>query len=174
MYYEIVGLCPRSDLSISAWGFGVTLFPQFKEAAIASGLDQAKMGKLVETTGRSWLDGCGFDTRYDPDDERPAFERDEAPRKMGPNARPLYQTHSIRITWGEWGPEHITVPGNACGLDIDSGVFAPEGGMVLNPHNVDCMRQAMLLLIVFTFLAESITIQAKGSVPTGEGVNTYG
>jgi len=27
------------------------------------------------------------------------------------------------------------------------------------------------LLIVFTFLAESITIQAKGSVTTGEGVN---
>jgi hypothetical protein len=31
----------------------------------------------------------------------------------------LWTDRDIRVEWGEWGPEHISVPGNACALDID-------------------------------------------------------
>ncbi len=74
-------------------------------------------------------------------------------RKLGPNAVPLYGEHEIRVSWGTWGIEHITVPGNACGLDIDKGYHSPRNGRILVPHNIDNFQQVILLLTVFTTLA---------------------
>ena len=54
------------------------------------------------------------------------------------------------------GPEHITVPGNACGLDVDQGLGAPRDGKVLQPHNIDSSNQVILLLTVFTTIADLI------------------
>ncbi len=141
MNYQIVGLCPRSDLTMSAWGFGIQLYPGFKDAVKASGIDKEQARTAVETMGRSWLDGCGFGNMFDYEGE----------------TEPLYKPNQdLRIQWGEWGPEHITVPGNACGLDIDDGLSSPKGGKILQPHNIDSMKQAMLLLMVFTWFAEAI------------------
>jgi hypothetical protein len=102
--------------------------------------------------GRSWLDGCKFATMFDPDNC--GFGADKK-KPLGPNARPLYKPGlDLRVTWGKWGPEHITVPGNACGLDVDENGFgSPRDGACLNPHNVDSVNQAHLLLVVFTWFA---------------------
>lgn len=143
MHYTIQNLTPRSDISLGRWGFSVLLAPEFKQAVARSGLDNEKARTAIENLGRDWLDGCGYDTLIEYDGKK----------------EPLYKPHtSIRVDWGEWGPEHITVPGNACGLDLGSGIGAPPGGACLHPHNVDSMSQAMLLLTVFTWFAELIYI----------------
>lgn len=143
MNYQIIGLCPRGNLGLGGWGFCIKLYPGFKVAVSESGIDQEKVNTAVENMGRVWLDGCKFDRMLEYDDKKePIFK---------PN-RDLY------VSWGEWGPEHITAPGNACGLDIDidEGLLSPRNGKILTPHNIDRMQQAMLLLIVFTWFAEAI------------------
>jgi hypothetical protein len=153
MYYHIQGLCPTGQMSGA--GFHIQLWPEWKALVSESRLEQKNCDIAIERMGRTWLDGCGFDAMYDPDqspDDR--FNK----KKMGPNARPLYEPRtSLRVRWGEWGPEHIDVPGDACGLDIDDHAFSrPKGGVTLLPHNVDSIRQAHLLLVVFTFFADCI------------------
>ena len=141
MYYQIEGLCSaRSDIDLNKWGFGIKLFPGFKELVSKSEITQDAVYRAVENMGRSWLDGCGFDHNFEYDGEKSKLYR--------PN-------QDLRVQWGKWGPEHITVPGNACGLDLDNGITAPKNGRNLSPHNVDSMKQAMLLLIVFTWFAET-------------------
>ena len=63
--------------------------------------------------------------------------------KLGPRAHPLYEPNiALRISWGEWGLEHITVPGDACGLDIEHHTFGNTlDGPVLQPHNIDTWNQ---------------------------------
>jgi len=148
MNYDIVGLCPRSDLSIGAWGFSIKLYPEFKNQVSQSELTADNARETISKLGRSWLDGCGFEEKYEIDGEE----------------KWLYTPNQdLRVSWGEWGLEHITVPGNACGLDITGGIGAPiGGGKCLAPHNIDSMRQTMLLLVVFTWFTESIGILADG------------
>jgi hypothetical protein len=140
---------------MSGAGFHIQIWPEWKSLVAESGLEQKNCNIAIENMGRVWLDGCGFNAMYDPDqspDDR------FAKKKMGPNARPLYDPRtSLRVKWGEWGTEHIDVPGNACGLDIDDRAMCrPEGGSVLLPHNVDSIKQAHILLVVFTFFADCI------------------
>lgn len=154
--YNIKGLCPRTDIDMGRCGFGIDLHPSWKEAVAACDwLGQPQVNEGIKNMHRAWLDGCGFNSIYDPDNS--GFDRDKN-KKPGPNARPLYDVHSIHVRWGEWGPEHITVPGNACGLDIDRGFGGFLGGMSLVPHNVDSIAQAHLLLVVFTFFAETLVL----------------
>ena len=141
MNYQIISLCPRGDLGLGGWGFCIKLYSGFKVAVLESGIDQKQAYTVVENMGRVWLDGCGFNKLFDHDDKKEFLFK--------PN-------RDLLISWGEWGPEHITVPGNACGLDIADGIMCPEDGKILVPHNIDAMRQAMLLLMVFTWFAEAI------------------
>lgn len=155
--YSIYGLCPRPQMSGA--GFGIKLWPAWKDAVAKYNLTQKQVNAAIERLGRDWLDGCGFNSIYDPDNC--GFDRDKT-KKPGPNARPMYEPRtSIRVTWGEWGIEHITVPGNACGLDIDSSLGAPRGGRSLTPHNVDSLAQAHLLLVVFCWFADAIISNAE-------------
>ena len=127
---------------MSGHGLVIQLSKQWKEEIALASLDQEKINDLIESKGRNWLDVCGYGQKTKWDDGKDF----------------LYNPRDIRVTWGDWGPEHITVPGNACGLDID---YFPGGfvdGMSLNPHNVDSMSQAYLLLIVFTNIAEYIVL----------------
>lgn len=149
--YHVYGLCPRTDIDMGRCGFGIKLWPSWRDAVAEVGLTQENIQNALKSYNRQWLDGCGFGRMYDPD-KRP-FDKDE---RLGPNARPLYDIHSIHLTWGEWGPEHITVPGNACGLDISKGICAPINGRVLEPHNIDSFGQVMLLLTIFTTFADHI------------------
>ncbi len=156
MFYSIAGLMPVSGMGTS--GFMVKLFPGFREMVAAYDLDQERVNNAIKSMGREWLDACGFDATYDPEESIESRLGIKKKEKPGPNARPLYMPNeAIRVSWGEWGPEHITVPGNACGLDLDRGICAPRNGRALVPHNVDSPRQAMLLLIVFCWFAEALT-----------------
>lgn len=157
--YHIFGLCPRTDINMGRCGFGIKLYPHWKDAVEKSAITQKNINSAIESYHRAWLDGCGYDTMFDPE-AGPLSERKGT--KPGLNARPLYDIHSIRVAWGEWGPEHIAVPGNACGLDISrGGLGAPMGGAVLEPHNIDSLAQQVLLLTVFTTIADHIILDIE-------------
>lgn len=136
--YHITNICPRTDIAMGRCGFTIHLFESWREAVKVSQLDQEKVDLLIHNMHRQWLDGCGFEKTV----------------KRGPEY-PVYSEHSIRVTWGEWGPEHITVPGDACGLDLDRGLFSRESRR-LSPHNVDRLNQVVLLLVVFTTIADCV------------------
>ncbi len=157
MLYHIVGLAPRRTMSGA--GFCIHLWPEWKLAVARWNKDQAAINKAIKTMHRGWLDGCGYDAIYDPsEDPMDKWKREKmgTPRKLSKDAHPLYGEHSITVQWGEWGLEHMTIPGNACGLDIDKGYGCPKDGRVLGPHNVDTIAQAHLLLVVFTWFADCI------------------
>jgi len=159
--YLIRGLCHRSDISMGQHGFVIDLSPKWKEAVKqASFLNAEKIGRLIEHMGGEWLDACGYSGMFDPDNC--GFDADKS-LPPGPNARRLYEPRdAIRVSWGEWGPEHISVPGNACGLDIDKSYSSPfRDGRTLTPHNIDCWRQKYLLLIVFTTIAEHVAAESR-------------
>jgi hypothetical protein len=148
MSYQIAGLCGSVSDHLGSWEFSIKLFPAFKTDVKDSGLTRENIQTAITNMGRQWLDSCGFDSLFEYDGKK----------------EPLYKPEmSLRVTWGEWGPEHISVPGNACGLDIGAGIYCPRGGRVLYPHNVDSMRQAMLLLAVFTWIAEMVQMLAEGN-----------
>jgi len=112
--------------------FFIVLTDKFRNAVAKSNLTQENMDALVRNLGNSILTGHGY----------PAVEKDAL-------------CCSLRVKWGEYGPEHITVPGDACGLDIDTRfVGALPGEVALSPHNVDSIRQASMLLSIFIYIAE--------------------
>ena len=127
--YHIDGLCPRTDIAMGRCGFNIQLFPDWKKAVDKSGLTQQKINTLLDNMHRPWLDGCGYDALFDPDEtpeERWKRHHGLLTANPGPNTHPLYGRTELRIQWGEWGPEHLVVPGDACGLDIEDGCGAPR------------------------------------------------
>lgn len=154
--YAIRQLCPRTDITMGAHAFSIDLSPAWVEAVAASGMTQEFVDRHIALMGNDWLSVCGWNSYYDPDNSGVWADRDLPP---GPRAVRSPDYRSIRVNWGEWGPEHITVPGNACGLDIGSEFACLfHGGRQLDPHNIDCWAQKQLLLIVFTELAESVIL----------------
>lgn len=163
--YLIRGLSPRRDISMGAHGFAIELSPEWPTLVAASGLTEEQVRGKIANLGNDWLDACGYNGMYDPD---APFDVNQViwprPRKLGPRATRQYEaSRSIRVQWGPWGLEHISVPGNACGLDIDDHSFGTfiEGARMLTPHNIDSAMQKMLLLIVFTSFAEDIVLFSR-------------
>src|ERR1044071_3347567 len=158
MYHIDIGV-PIQDNG--GWSLGIRLWPSWRNAVAKSIITQEGVNNVIDNMGRAWLDACGYDRIFDPDNC--GFDADPK-RPPGPSARHMYRPNiDLRVTWGEWGPEHITVPGDACGLDITTGLDTPEGGRSLMPHNLDTMRQLVLLLLVFTWFAGSLTMQRGSS-----------
>lgn len=156
MYYDIDCLCPRTDIDMSRHGFCIKLYPEWRELVAHRDLSQEQVETALTNMGRLWLDACGYNQIFDPDNCGARNDRDIPP---GPNARPSYQPNQdLRVSWGEWGPEHISVPGNACGLDCEEGSGSPRGGRTLQPHNIDSASQKLLLLIVFTWFASDMAL----------------
>lgn len=154
--YSIDCLCPTGGLG--GYGFVIHLSPEFKEAVKRSGINQESADHVIKTFGLEWLQKCGFSDYFDIENCGYTKEQRELPSL---ETRPLYTYREIRIRWGEWGLEHISIPGNACGLDIGGNfgcVF--ENGQLLTPHNVDSWNQVNLLLIIFTWFAHSMTLEA--------------
>lgn len=160
MLYQIVTGTPRRDMG--GFGFEIRLWPEWKKLVAEWPHGQDDVDRAIVSLGEAWLDACGYDTMTDPDQS--AMDMWEAeklgkPIKLGPNAHRLYEARfAIRVSWGEWGPEHITVPGNACGLNISRGLGGPPDGMTLFPHNVDAMCQAYLLMVVFNWFADAMIL----------------
>lgn len=157
MHYEIEGLCPVDHMSVGNHCFFITLYPEWRDLVERSVLTQEKIDAMLSARGRQWLDACGFDSIFDPDNC--GFEADRS-KGPGPNAYPTHRPLlDLRVAWGKWGPEHIQVPGNACGLDLDVGVpMAHRGARVLCPHNIDNWSQKNLLLMTFTHIASSMAL----------------
>ncbi|MBR4040838.1 MAG: hypothetical protein IKJ09_00790 [Bacteroidaceae bacterium] len=130
--YRLLSWFPQQHNGCAGASFGIALTPEWLDAVNKSKLNQSAVNKLIDSIGNDILRGHGFD----PVDEEEIHFR-------------------IRVGWGDWGPEHITVPGNACGLDI---VHSPVGGFPgeihLLPHNVDSLAQASMILTVFVKIAE--------------------
>ena len=112
--------------------FYIVLTDKFRKAVEKSKLTQENMDALIVNLGNAILSGHGC-------------------QEVDKNMLPC----NLRVKWGEYGPEHISVPGNACGLDIDTRfVGALPGEVALMPHNVDTIRQASMLLSIFIYIAE--------------------
>lgn len=159
--YAFNGICQRRGCSMGSHAFHIFLMPEFKKAVKDSEINQDNVDTLIIREGRYWLDSTGFDRKFDPDNC--GFNADPM-KPPGPNAYYAHEPRTaIRVRWGEWGPEHISVPGNACGLDIDrSSVGNPfDGGSMLCPHNIDSLYQKHLLLIVFTEIAGCVLTLAS-------------
>lgn len=142
--YLLRNFCHRTDIDMGVHGFCIDLHPDVPALVEASGIDQEHADTALSRICKLWLQRCGFKHYlHDGDDDR--------------SVRCL-----VRIGWGEWGPEHISVPGNACGLDISDscGCLFP-GGRMLSPHNVDTLAQKYLLTTVFCFFVESIYLQSR-------------
>lgn len=156
MFYLIRSICP-TDHSVGRHGFAIELHPKWRDLVVVGDMNQERVNQTIERFGRQWLDCCGFDAMHDPDNYGHLRDPKKPP---GPNARKIYEPRtSIRVQWGEWGPEHISVPGNACGLDIErNGFGCLLHGAVLQPHNVDSWSQKQLLLIAFTYIAETMVL----------------
>lgn len=90
LLYHIPTIYPDVN-KMGGCGFSVKLYPAWKELVAASDLSNDRIQEIVRCEAAGWLAGHGYDSSYDKS--------------------------SIRIKSGEWGPEHITIPGNACGLD---------------------------------------------------------
>lgn len=146
MLYHIKHWSPHPEMGGA--GFSIALFPAWKEAVAQSGIDQANIDHLIKNVGPRWLKDHQFDGELS-----------------------LYK---LRIQWGEWGPEHLSVPGNACGLDIDSmGIGKPSGGAILTPHNVDSLWQASLLLTMFVHIADLFVLEiALGKINPFEAASS--
>lgn len=139
--FLIHGYCPRSDINMGAHGFCIELFPEYKDLVASSEIGQTEVNQMIDNCGPAWLNGCGF--------------------KIRDGSNPRLSFYKLQVRWGEWGPEHITVPGNACGLDIDQsavGFHNPQRGSMLVPHNVDSWSQKNLLLLVFLEITNSLVL----------------
>ena len=137
MLYHI-SWAPQVQDIMSGCGFIIKLFPRWRREIIKSKLNQEDINNLIECDALDLLKNNGFDTD----------------RYKGSN---FLAKESFYIAWGEWGLEHITIPGtNATGLDIEDSPGAPKNGRILVPHNIDHLRQASLLLAIFTRVADCI------------------
>lgn len=156
--YSIDQLCP-SGQPLGGYGFSIHLHPAYRDAVKASGYTQDHADKAVKAFGVEWLQKCGFSHYYDPENNGFQANAHAIPSE---ETKPSYSARAIRITWGEWGVEHISVPGNACGLDIGRSLGGPfDGGKTLTPHNIDSWSQVCLLLVAFSWLTNSVLISAR-------------
>ena len=127
MIYHILHWQPEQRMNGA--GFSIALFDKWKEQITISNIKQENINLMLERYAPYILEGHGYD-------------------------KSIYNAGDIRVTWGVWGPEHITVPGNACGLDISHAYGF--GDKLLTPHNVDSLKQASMLLTVFLKIADLV------------------
>ena len=128
--YRLNGWFPNGNMGGA--GFCIILTQKWKKAVSNSNINQEKVNNLIQNVGNKILEAHGR-------------------KEVEPHMLPYY----LNVKWGEWEPEHITVPGNACGLDIDTHcVGCYPGEVAFTPHNVDSVFQASMILTLFVYLAE--------------------
>ena len=138
MYYDIIMPYPQkdafSDFPLAQWGPTILLYPEFKSKVVP-------YLNYTNEQVKYWCDGLGK-------------------RILEANG---FNYGEVRIVLGDWGLEHIAVPGNACGLDIWDDMCAPDGGMSLLPHNVDSRMQCMALITVFTWFMHTASLNSRNA-----------
>lgn len=136
--YLIRGLEPNPEC-MAAHSFCIELSPEWREMAAASGIDQESVNRKVGRMEASWKKAVGINCKT---------------------------SREIRVDWGDWGIRHVTVPGNACGLDIEERAFGTfiDNAAMLVPHNVDSWMQKKLILLAFCSIAEDIVLLSRTEV----------
>ncbi len=111
MMYCIRGYCHLpTHLQIGAHGFAVDLSAEWPDLVRRAGITDEQIQHMLKEKAEHWLDAAGYGGHFT--------------EESGPGSGRKYPARCVRVTWGEWGPEHITVPGNACGLDIEKAASA--------------------------------------------------
>jgi hypothetical protein len=154
--YSIDGLNPSGGMG--GHGFVIHLHLDFHKAVAVSDIQQEHVDRVLKAYGPEWLINTGHTHYYDPGAYHDPWDFDERRRKYKIPSDEARLSEKLSVTWGEWGPEHITVPGNACGLDLDKGTSGCifDDGVCLVPHNIDSWNQKMLLLLIFTWFAHAV------------------
>lgn len=133
-HYEVVGFCPRTDIDMGRWAFGIRLSSSYAALLKDVPINQKRFDNLharchevlLAVQGRDYLD---------------LFHRSY------PHLQ--FWEDTCLLT-------NISVPGNACGLDMEWGTFNELGkrdrehAVEYLPHNIDSMAQAVSLLAVWT------------------------
>lgn len=151
MMYCIRGYCHLpTHLRVGAHGFAVDLSAEWPDLVRRAGITDEQIQHMLKEKAEHWLDAAGYGGHFT--------------EESGLGSGRKYPARCVRVTWGEWGPEHITVPGNACGLDIEKRGFGSVyvgDCATLQPHNVDSLSQKYLLTIVFTEIAYLLMLFAR-------------
>lgn len=132
--YIIRGLMPRGDISLGRYCLCIELHPMMQEIVAASDYSQEKADYWLKLHGKQLLKQCEMEWASE---------------------------HRLRVSYGPWGLEHISVPGNACGLDIDTSMCLFRGGRILVPHNLDSKKQQDLLVLIFCEITSDIVLLSK-------------
>lgn len=153
--FLIDGLCPTQNLG--GYGFTIYLSSSWEKMVSLTSITQDDIDRLVKTFGNTWAQSCGMGSWFDPDNCGLWNKKG-----LVPSSQTTF-THNIRLKWGRWGLEHISVPGNACGLDIDlcclGSPFDNSVGLV--PHNIDNWGQVNLILVIWSYFSNLIMFNAK-------------
>lgn len=148
--YHIRCLVPRNDHYLGNHGFCIDLHPSYKDYVLRSGITQDKIDFYIKNEGNRWLDCLGYNGTYNSIDELGNTQQ-----------KRIYEvSSSIKVEWGEWGLEHILVPGNACTLDLEKDPLASSFklGARLEPHNIDSWSQKNLMLLIFTQISDLVIV----------------
>lgn len=126
---------PRQGMNGS--GFTIELLPEWKERISKSEITADKAQNMINRFTPLWLENHGYNLE-------------------------LHKYGSIKFIWDDdWGIRSLSVPGNACGLDLGSGMGLVNGGMALEPHNIDSLRQSSMLLTIFSQFADYLMMEKK-------------
>lgn len=159
-FYEIVHGIPR--VGELGFGFQIRVWPAWREVVAAYSPTPGAQRAWLHHVGNDLLDACGYGEPFQSFQSVAEELMGITPSSLipAPTER-LYDATRGAITfqWGAWGLEHITIPGNGCGLDIDETVaLKPDGGVVLLTHNVDTMQQSYLLQCIYGWFAHTMLL----------------
>jgi len=143
-------------------GFMVYLFSDWKRAVSLSGITQETINDFILHSGLIQLilhfPHVGKDWPwYKGNKLAKPIESFSAEEKL------LVITKDLDITWGEWGPERISVPGNGwCGIYLDHSKVKDDSAALV-PHNVGSLEQFSLLMYIFLEFADKLQSTLEGS-----------
>lgn len=139
-HYSIQSFCPpQGENRLGMWGFSIALDTTFAQVVKSRALTDRFLEQL-QTAAADWGDRCaGYDGGSIP--------------------RVNFWDDTMLLT-------NISVPGNACGLDMERDHFSrlddqrwPPRQIDYDPHNVDTMGQAAGLLAIWLFWFEGAFAQ---------------
>ena len=133
-HYRIEGFCPRTDISMGRWGFGIRMDTQYAWQLKQLPLRDEWEERIVE------------------------IGTDAVKATLLHDFKPMFDTPRLHFWENTCLLTNLSVPGNACGLDMDWRDFDhlqadaerdANYGITWLPHNVDSWWQALSLLQVW-------------------------
>ncbi len=114
----------------------------------------AALSATLTPTSAKWLSKLGDKEVLLPDIEKVMFSADQYMWEMDRDLR--FHRYDFRVRYAPSKWIHLTVPGDACGLDPDFRSDDPNAGYLLGPHNTDSSIQQLTLIVGLAKLHELI------------------